>query len=122
MEFLAPCTFSFATPNQQPYGGGSQVYYWYYITQAMFQAGGPYWQYWNREIRDAMVKNQQDDGRWLPPPKSAVETRELAATPAYSTALGALILETYYRYSGIENRDSGSSTTVINNGTESKRE
>jgi hypothetical protein len=27
-----------------------------------------------------------------------METRELAATPAYSTALGALILEVYYRY------------------------
>jgi squalene cyclase len=34
MEFLAPCTFSFATPNQQPYGGGCQFYFWYYITQA----------------------------------------------------------------------------------------
>jgi hypothetical protein len=102
--------------------GDYVLYGWYYITQAMFQAGGPYWQYWNREIRDTMMKNQQDDGRWLPPPNSAVETRELAATPAYSTALGALILETYYRYSGIENRDSGSSTTAINTGRESKRE
>ena len=78
--------------------GDYVLYGWYYITQAMFQGGGPYWQDWNREIRDTMVRNQQVDGRWMPPPNSTVETRELAATPAYSTALGALILEVYYRY------------------------
>jgi len=68
----------------------------------MFQGGGPYWQYWNGEIRDTMVKNQQRDGRWLPPPHSYIEVRELADTPAYSTALGALILEVYYRYQPID--------------------
>ncbi|HXI84464.1 MAG TPA: hypothetical protein VNL17_10290 [Verrucomicrobiae bacterium] len=78
------------------------LYGWYYMTQAMFQGGGPYWEYWNNEIRDTMVKNQQRDGRWLPPPHSNIETRELANTPAYSTALGALILEVYYRYQPID--------------------
>ena len=78
--------------------GDYVLYGWYYITQAMFQGGGSYWQYWNHEIRDVMVRNQQEDGRWLPPPNSTVETKDLGATPAYSTALGALILEVYYRY------------------------
>ncbi|MGO9243193.1 MAG: hypothetical protein ACLP0A_04545 [Verrucomicrobiia bacterium] len=77
--------------------GDYVLYGWYYITQAMFQAGGSYWQYWNREIRDTLIKKQLGDGRWMPPPNSTMETRELAATPAYSTALGALILEVYYR-------------------------
>jgi len=48
--------------------GDYVLYGWYYITQAMFQGGGSYWQYWNGEIRDTMVKNQQSDGRWMPPP------------------------------------------------------
>lgn len=102
--------------------GDYVLYGWYYITQAMFQAGGPYWQYWNREIRDTMVKNQQHDGRWLPPPNSAVETRELAATPAYSTALGALILETYYRYLPMEESEGRNKTRTPQTGPESARE
>jgi hypothetical protein len=77
--------------------GDYVLYGWYYITQAMFQGGDPYWQYWNREIRDTLIKKQRGDGRWMPPPNSTMETRVLAATPAYSTALGALILEVYYR-------------------------
>lgn len=81
--------------------GDYVLYGWYYITQAMFQAGGPYWQYWNREIRDTMLRHQRRDGRWMPPPNSTIENRELAATPAYSTALGALILEVYYRYAPV---------------------
>jgi TolA-binding protein len=78
--------------------GDFVLYGWYYMTQAMFQGGGSYWQYWNNEIRETMIRNQQKDGRWMPPPKSNIEIRELARTPAYSTALGALILEVYYRY------------------------
>ena len=74
------------------------LYGWYNMTQAMFQGGGPYWQYWNGQIRDTMVRNQQADGHWLPPHHSNIEVRDLAKTPAYSTALGALILEVYYRY------------------------
>jgi hypothetical protein len=82
--------------------GDYVLYGWYYITQAMFQGGGPYWLYWNREIRDTLIKKQRSDGRWMPPPNSTMETRELAATPAYSTALGVLILEVYYRYPPVD--------------------
>jgi len=45
-----------------------------------------------------MVKNQQDDGRWLSPPNSESEQKDMAMSPVYSTALGCLILEVYYRY------------------------
>jgi hypothetical protein len=106
--------------------GDYVLYGWYYITQAMFQGGGSYWQYWNREIRDAMVKSQQGDGRWMPPPNSTVETRELAATPAYSTALGALILEVYYRYLPIDQlieQDAGDGVPALpRTGTEPPRD
>ncbi len=73
------------------------LYMWYYITQAMFQGGGSYWEYWNRQIRDTMVTNQLDDGRWMPTPKSKEEAK-LVNSPTYSTALGCLILEVYYRH------------------------
>jgi hypothetical protein len=96
--------------------GDYVLYGWFYITQAMFQAGGPYWEHWNREIRDVLIKKQRSDGRWMPPPNSTMETRELAATPAYSTALGALILEVYYRLPPIDQLiDQGSSTTSTTN-------
>jgi hypothetical protein len=75
------------------------LYDWYYATQAMFQGGGSYWEYWNRQIRDAMVKNQSDDGHWPLPPQSEWELKSIGNTsPVYATALGCLILEVYYRY------------------------
>ena len=75
------------------------IYSWYYITQAMFQGGGSYWEYWNHQIRDTMVKAQLDDGRWPAPPKSKFESKEANNySPAYFTSMGCLILEVYYRY------------------------
>jgi TolA-binding protein len=95
--------------------GDFVLYGWYYMTQAMFQGGGSYWEYWNDEIRETMIKNQQKDGRWMPPPKSSIEVRDLAKTPAYSTALGALILETYYRYPPIDQLIGRSGTEAVHN-------
>ncbi|HTS19481.1 MAG TPA: prenyltransferase/squalene oxidase repeat-containing protein [Verrucomicrobiae bacterium] len=74
--------------------GDYVLYGWFYITQAMSQAGGSYWKPWEEQIRDVLLKEQRSDGRWMPPPNSTMEMRDLAATPAYATALGALILET----------------------------
>ena len=74
--------------------GDFVLYGWYWMTQAMARGGSPYLEYWDGQITDTMVKkDQQRDGRWLPPPHSSSEIRDLANTPAYSTALGALILE-----------------------------
>jgi hypothetical protein len=72
---------------------GFALYGWYYMTQAMFQGGGGYWEYWNKQIRDTMVKSQAEDGHWDVPPRSNEK-----AGPVYSTSLGCLILEVYYRY------------------------
>jgi hypothetical protein len=70
-----------------------------------------------------MVRNQQEDGRWMPPPNSNIEGRDLAKTPAYSTALGALILEVYYRYLPIHqiaepSGEGGTATTAPKSGPE----
>ena len=103
--------------------GDYVMYGWYYITQAMFQGGGNYWQYWNGEIRQTMVKNQRSDGRWMPPPHSDIEGKNFADTPAYSTALGAMILEVYYRYLPIyqlveQSSESGAASTAPKSGPE----
>lgn len=70
------------------------LYAWYYVTQAMFQGGGSYWVYWNSQIRDTLVKNQQPDGRWDAPANNA----DNAHGPIYTTTLCCLMLEVYYRY------------------------
>ena len=74
------------------------VYYWYYGTLAMYQAGGPAWQRWNAAVRDTLVNLQRRDGHkagsWDPDP-----TRYgTHGGRVYATALAALTLEVYYRY------------------------
>ncbi|HVM59581.1 MAG TPA: hypothetical protein VMV72_01840 [Verrucomicrobiae bacterium] len=74
--------------------GDYVLYGWFYITQAMSRAGGSYWNSWDQPAREVLIKMQRSDGRWMPPPNSTMEIRDLADTPAYSTALAVLILET----------------------------
>jgi len=73
-------------------------YYWYYGTLVMFQVGGKYWQAWNGAMRDMLIQHQRrggdEDGSW--DPHGAAEIKY--AGRVYSTALGALCLEVYYRY------------------------
>ena len=74
------------------------LYYWYYGTLAMFQAGGDNWSLWNAALRDMLVRRQRQDGcargswdpvdRWL----------GRAAGRVYATAINAMNLQVYYRY------------------------
>ena len=61
--------------------GDFVLYGWYCMTQAMFRGGSPYREYWSDQIQDTLVKNQQSDGHWLPPPHSNSEVRDLAGHP-----------------------------------------
>jgi len=76
---------------------GFAMYYLYYGSQAMFQGGEQFWPKWNEQMREMLIKNQNSDGHWEPPPRST-EVPNLGKTPVYATALGALTLETYYRF------------------------
>ena len=107
MKFLETCTFSFATPDQQPYGGGSQVYYWYYITQAKFHYSAETFAAWNKLFSPELCKqqiveknaiedlkgNKVDVGHWESPSKG-----EHTGGTVQDTALCTLMLEVYYRY------------------------
>ena len=86
----------------------SPIYYWYYVTQAKFQAGGAVWNMWNLKFAGQLVKNQKkeanaikdlhgrrcDIGWWEPP--AAVKGH--SDGPVMDTCLCTLQLEVYYRY------------------------
>ncbi len=74
------------------------LYYWYYATLALFQVGGDSWTQWNKPMKDSLCQNQEtkgcQDGSWDP----AQDTWGDQGGRVYTTAMGALCLEVYYRY------------------------
>jgi hypothetical protein len=81
------------------------LYYWYYATLCMFQMGDDVWKTWNVNMKKALIGNQrkggpldgskQDvDGSWDPIGGGHVSY----GGRVFSTSLGALTLEVYYRY------------------------
>jgi len=86
-------------PDWGDNGSSVNFYYWYYGTLGMFQMGKPYWPEWNKAIREMLPANQRTaddgdlDGSWDPCGPWCSRTGR-----AFSTAMGALVLEVYYRY------------------------
>jgi hypothetical protein len=74
-------------------------YRWYYATYAMHNMGGADRLWWNRRIRDVLLEHQRRDGddagSWDP----EGDSHGNAGGRVYTTAIGALCLEVYYRYS-----------------------
>lgn len=87
------------TRQQAPNFKQKDFYYWYYATYAMHNMGGEYRIWWNQRIRDTLLENQvhggEHAGSWDP------QGDHWAASGGrvYTTALGGLCLEVYYRYS-----------------------
>ncbi len=75
----------------------TNVYYWYYATQALHHAGGRSWDEWNRDLRDVLVQLQETAGHtagsWAPRGPHADAGGRL-----YMTALAVCTLEVYYRH------------------------
>ncbi len=81
------------------------IYYWYYASYAMFQFGGKMWEDWNKDMIEALVSTQRQefdpetkephcvDGSWDP-----IGEWGIAGGRVYSTAIGAMTLEVYYRF------------------------
>lgn len=87
-------------PVWDPESRGIDLYYWYYASYAMYQMGGSrYWEPWNRAMKAAVVDSQRKDGdergSWDP----QVDPWGFSGGRVYSTALMALCLEVYFRYS-----------------------
>jgi hypothetical protein len=63
--------------------GGHYFYSNYYAIQAMWHAGGEYWNDWYPKIRDELVKNQTADGGWS----------NSEAGPEFGAAMACIILQ-----------------------------
>ena len=78
--------------------GSIDFYYWYYGSYAMFQIGGKHWKRWQKAMHPALLKTQRRKGAakgsWDP-----VGAWGHQGGRVYSTAIGVLSLEVYYRYS-----------------------
>jgi hypothetical protein len=83
--------------GELPGKGKANLYYWYYATLAMHQLQGEYWERWNAALRTALVDSQQFDGEhagsWSPDTIWGGYGGRV-----YTTAMGALCLEVYYRF------------------------
>jgi hypothetical protein len=90
--------------------GKSGLYFFYYATQAKFHAGGETWNRWNKQFSPQLVKGQhvitkdksgycdhkgqpRDIGYW-----DQYLGHGNNENPVFSTLLGVLQLEVYYRY------------------------
>jgi hypothetical protein len=85
-------------------GNANSTYGWYYITQALFHAGGHWWAEWNSRLRDQLVENQEADGSWGSPGSAAWQDNMTSNkvkgkdSKVYHTTLMCLALEVYYRF------------------------
>ncbi len=68
--------------------GGHFFYTQYYAVQAMWHAGGDYWNEWYPAIRDILLKDQSDDGSW----------RSSEAGNAFGAAMACIILQMPLNY------------------------
>jgi len=95
-----------ADPPKWGAGSSTDFYYWYYAALALFQYDGPdgaMWKKWNEPMKNALVPNQKtgkdgcENGSWDPKD----ERWGCEGGRVYTTAIGALTLEVYYRYQNV---------------------
>lgn len=83
--------------GELPQSGRPNLYYWYYGTLALYQVQGPAWSRWNQAMQRQLLAIQRSDGpyagSWDPDTVWGSYGGRV-----YSTALGVLCLEVYYRY------------------------
>jgi hypothetical protein len=76
----------------------SNLYSWYYDTQALYNYGGSYWKAWNRKMEPLLLNAQSADGSWPAEGSGLTKRRSGSDADIYRTALCTLMLEVYYRY------------------------
>ena len=98
-------------PEWDPDGFGTDMYYWYYGSYAMYQLGDKYWSKWETALKKAVVETQRHDGdekgSWDP-----VGPWGFAGGRVYSTALMALCIEVYFRYPNLSSLPGSPSGTI----------
>ena len=84
--------------EELPGKGKQNLYYWYYASLSMYQLQGDFWHKWNDALQPALLKSQETAGNlrgsWSPDD----DLWGGYGGRVYSTAMGTLCLEVYYRY------------------------
>ncbi len=89
--------------NHLPDRRETDIYYWYYATQAMHNVPGPEWQTWNRAMRKVLTDTQEQGpvsktscavGSWNPD----ADSWGAQGGRLMESSLSCLTLEVYYRY------------------------
>jgi hypothetical protein len=88
--------------KEPPVWASNTLYSTYYYQQAFFQAGGDDWKFWNEQYLPQILKAQKPDGSW-----SHSKTSQ-GGDLIYATALNTLMLEVYYRYLKVADREASS--------------
>jgi hypothetical protein len=77
--------------------GNLDLYGWWHATEALARIGGPEWTAWNEALKKALLGHQRPSGHaagsWDP-----LGAYGEVGGRVFSTALGALMLESYARY------------------------
>ncbi|MCA9268631.1 MAG: hypothetical protein KDA41_09180, partial [Planctomycetales bacterium] len=76
----------------------ANFYFWYYGMLAMHRVGDERWDRWNDAVRDRLVESQMAGGRAGGSCKQDDTVWGTYGGRVYTTALGALCLESYYRF------------------------
>jgi len=81
----------------------SEFFYYalYHCSNAMFQAGDKYWDFWKPYIEKLLLEKQNKDGSWPPSPGDGNAS---TAGPIYMTSMATLALSIQYRYLPIYQR------------------
>ncbi len=82
--------------SERPGVGRDNLYFWYYASLALHQRGNSSWDIWNQALKGRLLATQANDGSW---PTDSVWGGY--GGKIYTTALGALCLEVYYRHLSI---------------------
>lgn len=76
----------------------ANLYYWYYGTLAMFQLQDARWDKWNEALQARLVPTQRKDGRLAGSWDPEDTVWGSYGGRVYTTAMAALCLESYYRF------------------------
>lgn len=71
----------------------TNLYSYFFATQAMYHVGGESWDFWNPKMRDMLIQKQGKDGSWSP----VDDTLGKQGGRLMITSLALLTLEVYYR-------------------------
>ena len=104
LEVLQTLQKSLNSETRFKAANANSSYAWYYLTQAMFHAGGHWWTDWNSRLRNQLVEHQHAEGYWPMPGAMSFQDNMTARkvtgkdSKVYHTALICLTLEVYYRF------------------------